>query len=253
VGEALELVPAGLPAAAAGGFTTRTGGVSAAPYASLNLGRHVKDEPGLVQTNRNRLADRVRLGPGRGRPVGALVFAQQVHGREVAVVSGPTRDPVPGVDALVTATPGLGLVVLAADCLPVLLVDPVAGVVAAAHAGRQGLAAGVLQATVTAMAGLGATAARTMAVLGPAACGRCYELPAALADAVDRAAPGARATTRAGTASVDLRAGATTVLRATGITAVTTVGGCTIEQPARFFSYRRDGVTGRHGAVVALA
>ncbi|MGI8536693.1 MAG: peptidoglycan editing factor PgeF [Mycobacteriales bacterium] len=250
MGEALELVPAGLPAAA-GGFTTRTGGVSAEPYATFNLGHHVADEPDRVQTNRARLADRLRLGAGGGQH--ALIFAQQVHGRGVAVVSGPTRDPVAGVDALVTATPGLGLVVLAADCLPVLLVDPVAGVVAAAHAGRRGLAAGVLQATVTAMAGLGTTAAGTTAVLGPAACGRCYELPAALADEVDRAAPGARATTRAGTASVDLQAGAITVLHAAGITAIRTVGGCTMEQPDRFFSYRRDGVTGRHGAVVALA
>lgn len=247
----VDLLPAGLPAPVAGVFTARAGGASLPPYDGLNLGMHVGEEWDRVFANRNLLAD------AAGLPRGSLAFARQVHGAKVAVVerlSSRARDRgIAGVDALVTARPGIALVVLAADCLPVLLVDPVAGVAAAAHAGRQGLAAGVLQATVTAMAGLGATAARTMAVLGPAACGRCYELPAALADAVDRAAPGARATTRAGTASVDLRAGATTVLRATGITAVTTVGGCTIEQPARFFSYRRDGVTGRHGAVVALA
>jgi len=252
VGTAPDLLPAGLPAPATGGFTSRTGGVSAAPYATLNLGLHVHDEPDRVRTNRAFLADRARLGSPDGRSAGALVYAQQVHGCGVAVVSGPAPDAVRGVDALVTATPRLGLVVLAADCLPVLLADPVAGVVAAAHVGRRGLVGGVLQATVTAMAGLGATAAGTTAVLGPAACGRCYELPAALADEVDRAVPGARATTRAGTASVDLQAGAIALLRAAGVTAVTTVGGCTIEQPDRFFSYRRDGVTGRHGAVIGL-
>ena len=181
--------------------------------------------------------------------VDALVFADQVHGTQVAVVDGPLDGPAPATDALVTATPRLGLVVMAADCLPVLLADASAGVVAAAHAGRAGLAAGVLQRTLEQMAALGAR--DISAVIGPAACGRCYELPEELADEVGAAVPGSRATTRTGTASVDLTAGATALLQAGGV-AVTAVGGCTIEQPGLFFSYRRDGRTGRHAGVVWL-
>ncbi len=247
----MRLLPAGLPTPATGGFTTRTGGVSTAPYRSLNLGLHVADDPDRVRTNRERIASAVGLPPA------ALVFAAQVHGPKVAVVTAAPRGTagvaVSGVDGLVTATPGLCLVVLAADCLPVLFAEPAAGVVAAAHAGRAGLVAGVLQETVAAMVGLGASAAQVTAVLGPAACGRCYELPTALADQVGAAVPGSRSTTRQGTAGVDLARGATGLLRAVGVTRVSAVGGCTIEQPERFFSYRRDGITGRHGALVGLS
>ena len=179
----------------------------------------------------------------------ALVFADQVHATTVTIVDGPMDGPAPASDALVTTTAGLGLVVMAADCLPVLLADPAAGVVAAAHAGRAGLVAGVLQQTLEAMARLGARG--VTAVIGPAACGRCYELPAELADEVGAAVPGTRGTTRSGTPSVDLVAGATAVLQAAGV-AVSAVGGCTIEQPEHLFSYRRDGRTGRHAGIVWL-
>ncbi|MEX2291883.1 MAG: peptidoglycan editing factor PgeF [Mycobacteriales bacterium] len=246
----LELLPVGLPAPAAGAFTTRAGGVSAPPYDGLNLGLHVEDDGRCVQDNRDLLAAAAGLAPG------GLVFAQQVHGAGVAVVDRSSswgRDGgVAAVDALVTTTPGLGLVVLAADCLPVLLADPRAGVVAAAHAGRAGLARGVLHATLQAMEALGAEPSHSTAVLGPAACGRCYELPAELADEVGDAVPGSRATTRTGTPSVDLTAGATALLAEAGV-AVQAVGGCTIEQPQRFFSYRRDGRTGRHAGLVWLS
>lgn len=198
------------------------------------------------------LANRVRLASAVGLSVASLVFAEQVHGNGVAVVRDPVEHAVAGVDALVTTTPGLGLLVLSADCLGVLLADPEAGVAAAAHAGRNGLLSGVLQATVAAMVGLGARPVRITAVLGPAACGRCYELPTRLADEVGTAVPGARATTRQGTASVDLATGAARLLRSLGLHTVTATGGCTIEQPARLFSYRRSGRTGRHGAYICL-
>jgi YfiH family protein len=246
----LELVPAVLPAPVAGWFTTRTGGVSAQPYASLNLGMHVEDEWRRVHANRELVARAAGLEDD------ALVFAQQVHGAGVAVVdrssSRGRNGGVAGVDALVTACPGLGLVVLAADCLPVLLADAGAGVVAATHAGRQGLLAGVLEATLTAMQGLGATTAGTAAVIGPAACGGCYEVPQEMADDAERRLPGSRGTTRQGTPSVNLAAGARAVLQRAGVGAVTTVGGCTLEQPERWFSYRRDRTTGRHGGLVHL-
>lgn len=237
----MQLLEAGLPAPARGAFTTRAGGVSRPPYDGLDLALHVGDDPADVVANRARLAAAL--------DVEHLAFVEQVHGRGVAVVDGPRDGAHPGADALVTATPGIGLVVLAADCLPVLLADPVAGVVGAAHAGRQGLAGGVLQATLEAMRDLGAEPARTTAVLGPAACGRCYEVPGAMADEVEAQVPGSRGTTRQGTASVDLAAGATGLLA--GLAEVRTVGGCTIEQP-HLYSYRRDGRTGRHAGVVRL-
>ncbi len=242
-----DLLDAGLPAPAWGGFTMRTGGVSKPPWDALDLAIHVGDSRADVLVNRRLLAD--ALGCRQ------LAYAEQVHGAGVAVLDRPPGVAgvgAPGVDALVTASPGLGLVVLAADCLPVLLADPRAGVVAAVHAGRSGLTAGVLQSSLAAMAGLGATPAGISAVLGPSVCGRCYELPAELADEVGRLVPGSRDTTRRGTPSVDLAAGAEALLRTAGVSDVSRVGGCTLEQPERFYSFRRDGRTGRHAGVVRL-
>ena len=241
----LDLLPAQLPAPAAGWFSTRAGGRSCPPYDGLNLGASVGDDAGAVAANRELLAR------SAGLPQGALALMRQVHGADVAVVDGPA-DGVPDVDALVTTARGLGLVVLAADCLPVLFADATAGVVAVAHAGRKGLVAGVLQETLAAMQRLGARPAGTSVVVGPAACGRCYEVPQEMADAVEAAVPGTRATTRQGTAAVDLAAGALTVLRQAGVEQAHAVGGCTLEQPARWFSYRRSPVTGRHAGLVRL-
>ena len=243
---ALDALAAPLPAPARGLFTTRRGGVSAPPWDSADLGLHVGDRVDDVHENRRRLA------AAAGLPPSGLVFAEQVHGTGVAVVEQPQDTPAAGVDALVTARPGLGLVVLAADCLPVLLADPVAGVVAAVHAGRAGLAAGVLAAAVRAAAGLGAEPARMRAVIGPGVCGGCYEVPDTLADDVERRVPGTRTRTRRGTAGLDLPAGARSALAAAGVSDVQQVGGCTYEQPELLYSYRRDGRTGRHAGVVRL-
>lgn len=242
-----ELLDAGLPAPAYGAFRTRAGGTSAAPYDGGNLSLRVGDDADRVAANRRQLG--THLGAPR------LVFAQQVHGAGVAVVSHASVTPpdgVPDVDALVTTEPGVALVALGADCLPVLLVDPVAGVVAAAHAGRPGLAAGVLQEALSAMAGLGARLPQVHASIGPGVCGLCYEVPEGMAEQVGQAVPGSRSRTRQGTASVDLRAGAQAVLERAGVGSVVHVGACTLEQPEQWFSYRRDGVTGRHGGVVVL-
>ena len=241
------LLPAPLPCPAAGAFTTRVGGVSGGVWAQGNLGLHVDDDPDAVQANRRGLARALGLAAGR------LVFGQQVHGRGVAVVGpDPTPGAVPGVDGLVTRTRGLGLVMMAADCLPVLLADPAAGVVASAHAGRAGLVEGVLEEVLAVMARLGATPGGTTAVLGPAVCGSCYELPGELADEVGRRVPGSRSTSRQGTPAADLTAGAEALLAAAGVGRTSRVGGCTVEQPDVFFSHRRSGVTGRHAGVVWL-
>jgi YfiH family protein len=245
----LELLDAALPGAVAG-FTTRAGGVSASRWESLNLALHVDDEVRRVLANRDLHAR--RLGTGW------VNFPQQVHGPDVLVVDRDragrrriTRGGAPGVDALVTADPGVPLGVLVADCLPVLFADPVARVAGAAHAGRRGLVAGVLQQTVAAMVELGAVPGRTAAVIGPAVCGRCYELPVAMRDEVEAAAPGSATLTRAGTPASDLPGGARRVLETLGLAAVREVGICTVED-TRFYSYRRDGVTGRFAGVVML-
>jgi len=243
----VELLDAALQAPARGVFTTRAGGVSGPPWDALNLALHVDDEARRVLTNRDLLV--------RAAGVRELAFAQQVHGSGVAVVerasSRGSTAGVRGVDALVTRTRGLGLVVMAADCLPVLLADPEGGVVGAAHAGRAGLLAGVLQRAVEAMAGLGADPARTRAVVGPAAGACCYEVPADMADDAEHQLPGVRATTRRGTPSLDLRAGAVRALGLAGVDEVQHIDACTLDDP-RFYSYRRDGRTGRHAGVAWL-
>jgi YfiH family protein len=178
-------------------------------------------------------------------------FVDQVHGATAVVVAAPPHAVLRG-DALITSQPGLPLAVLVADCMPVLMADPVAGVVAAAHAGRRGLAAGVLQQTVAAMAGLGSDPRDCRTVIGPSVCGRCYEVPAALRDEVSARVPDSAARTRSGTPALDLPGGAARILRDLGVGEVRRTDLCTVED-RRFFSYRRDGVTGRFAGVVMLA
>ncbi|MDT0276884.1 peptidoglycan editing factor PgeF [Blastococcus goldschmidtiae] len=225
--------------------TDRRGGRSVSPYDSFNLGDHVGDDPAAVAANRSRVARELRVGEER------LVWMDQVHGSAVAVVDAPQDGPLPGTDALVTATPGLVLGVLAADCVPVLLTDPVAGVVAAVHAGREGVRRGVLPATLSAMASLGARARHVTALLGPAVCGACYEVPEAMQAEVAAVVPAAAVPTRRGTPGLDLRAGLAEILGRAGVTEVVHDARCTVEDRT-LFSHRRDGVTGRQAGLVWL-
>jgi YfiH family protein len=225
--------------------TDRRGGRSLPPYDSFNLGVHVGDDPAAVAANRSRVARELAVGEDR------LVWMDQVHGTRVEVVEGPQDGPLAGTDAVVTATPGLVLCVLVADCVPVLLTDPVAGVVAAVHAGREGVRRGVLPATLSAMASLGARARHVTALLGPAVCGACYEVPAAMQAEVAAVAPAAAVRTRRGTPGLDLRAGLAEGLARAGVTEVVHDPRCTVEDP-QLFSHRRDGVTGRQAGVVWL-
>lgn len=229
-------------------FTDRTGGVSAPPYATLNLGLGSGDDPAAVHANRGRVAASVGVPPGR------LLFLRQVHGRDVARVRADEAWPAgaaPAADAAVTSEPGLALAVLVADCVPVLLADDVHGVVGVAHAGRQGLVAGVIDAVLDAMAGAGADPATTSAVVGPSVCGRCYEVPAALRDEVGARLPETPAETSWGTPSLDLRAGVAAALRGRGVRSVDVSPRCTVEEEA-LFSYRREGTTGRFAGVAWL-
>ena len=216
-------------------FTDRLGGVSAPPYGELNLGGHVGDDPDAVATNRRLLAEAIGLSPVD------VSYMNQVHGANVAIVDGDPAEVPAEADAMVTATPERALAVLVADCVPVVLADAEAGVVGVAHAGRVGLVAGVVPAVVRAMRDLGAR--KLTARVGPAVCRLCYEVPAAMRADVSAVVPETWAISRTGAPSLDLPAGVTAQLRATGAD-VDDVGICTVEDELSY-SYRRDGVTGR--------
>ncbi|MET8949508.1 MULTISPECIES: peptidoglycan editing factor PgeF [unclassified Streptomyces] len=227
-------------------FTDRWGGVSAAPYEELNLGGAVGDDAEAVRTNRELAAKSLGLDPGR------VVWMNQVHGRDVAVVDEPWgARPVPEVDAIVTTRRDLALAVLVADCTPVLLADPVAGVVAAAHAGRPGMVAGVVPAAVRAMMELGAEPSRIVARTGPTVCGRCYEVPEQMRAEVAAVEPAAHAETSWGTPAVDVAAGVHAQLERLGVCDRAQSPVCTRES-GDHFSYRRDRTTGRLAGYVWL-
>ena len=157
---------------------------------------------------------------------------------------------MPEVDALATTVPGLALLVLAADCVPLILGDGAAGVVAVVHAGWRGVLSDVVGTTLDAMVDHGARPDRIRAVVGPAICGSCYDVPRERFDAVVAVAPESAAVAADGRPGLDLRAGVVDRLRSAGV-ATTLHGGCTFESPD-LYSYRRDHVTGRHGGVVTL-
>jgi YfiH family protein len=226
--------------------TDRRGGRSSSPYDSFNLGDHVGDDPSDVAANRSRVARELGVAEDR------LVWMSQVHGAGVTIVDGPQGGAVPDTDALVTSTPGLILCVLVADCVPILLADSETGVVAAVHAGREGVRRGVVPAALSAMASLGARARHVSALLGPAVCGACYEVPEAMQAEVAAVAPAAAVPTLRGTTGLDLRAGIADVLRKAGIPEVVQDPRCTVEDQ-HLFSHRRDGVTGRQAGLVWLA
>jgi purine-nucleoside/S-methyl-5'-thioadenosine phosphorylase / adenosine deaminase len=230
--------------------TSRRGGVSQPPYQAFNLGGAVGDDPAAVTANRARLARELGLLPHR------IAWMRQVHGTGVTVLTGPPNAadasaPVGPTDALVTRVGGLALAVLAADCVPVLLADRRAGVVAAVHAGRAGAAAGIVPRALAAMCRQGADPAEVEALLGPAICGACYEVPPDLQADVEARLPGSATATRAGTTGLDLRTGIAAQLAAAGVKQVVHDPRCTAEDP-QLYSYRRDGVTGRQAALVWL-
>ena len=218
------------------GFFTREGGTSSGIYASLNCGRGSADQSDSVEINRARVAGHMGVDPDW------LVGTYQVHSNRVVHATGPLPDP-PHADALVTATPGVALCTLTADCQPVLFADRAAGVVGAAHAGWKGALTGVLEATVAAMEGLGATREGIVAVIGPSISRRAYEV-----------GPEFRATFTAETPEharffvpgdgdrfhFDLPGFGLWRLKGCGIATAHWTGHCTYGDAGRFFSYRRS-------------
>ena len=225
-------------------FTDRHGGYSSGDFSSFNLARHVGDDEELVAANRSALAQVLGLSAER------LSFVSQVHGTAVHTLTGPA-DARSGAeaDAQVTAEPGVGLVIMVADCTPVLLADTEAGVIGAVHAGRPGMAAGVVPATLQAMRELGA--ADIHAVIGPSVCPRCYEVPAELRDEVAALEPVAASVSVSGTPALDVAGAVAEQLRREGVVIDHFSRTCTRESED-LYSYRRNRRTGRFAGVIWL-
>ncbi len=241
------------------GFTTVHGGVSLPPWGEFNLGLNTGDDRVRVLQNRKLLQEAV------GRPV---AFGAQVHGAEVGVSpeltsveftsdrTTSTEVHCGPVDAIIVTRSSVAAAVLVADCVPVLVVDAAAGIGAVIHAGRAGLIAGVLQAAVQEMVLRGAETGVMKAIIGPAACGRCYEVPKEMQLDVVAQIPQTVSYTNSGTPALDLPTGAAAVLRESGVLNVEQIAICTIESPD-FYSYRGAGgansPTGRFAGVLALS
>ena len=242
--------------------TARTGGVSSGPHESLNLSFSVGDDPGCVLENRHRLATAF------GADLGDFVFARQVHGDRARVVtesgrgSGAFRldDAIDGIDALVTASPEVVLAILTADCVPIVLHDPVAGVLACVHAGWRGTVAGVTAAAVAAMRGLGTRPSDVVAGIGPAIGADRYQVGPDVHEAVSRSfGPAAPAFIRPDPSApdrwlLDLPSAARHALREAGVRGpqihATDLG--TGPVPGHFFSDRTARPCGRLALVARL-
>ena len=218
------------------GFFTRRGGASSGIFSGLNCGTGSTDQSEIVAINRARAAAALDLLPG------ALVSVHQVHSPDVVTVTGPLPDR-PRADGMVSATPGLGLAILTADCQPVLFADAGAGVIGAAHAGWRGAKEGVLEAVLDAMEALGARRANTVAVIGPTISQRAYEVGPEFFEAFT---DDDRATTRFFTNGsgdrylFDLPSYGLWRLRQAGVGHAEWTGHCTYSDPDRFYSYRRS-------------
>lgn len=223
--------------------TTRLGGGSVAPWDSLNLGDHVGDDPSRVLANRTRL---------RNRLPGEPFWLKQVHGTRVVEAVPGGSAPIEA-DAAFSRQTGVVCVVMTADCLPVIFCNRAGTVVAAAHAGWRGLQAGVLEST---MAAMGESPGEMLAWLGPAIGAACFEVGDEVRAAFignDPEAAEAFVPAQPGKWLADIYCLARLRLRAAGVLSVHGGGLCTVSDSKRYFSYRRDGVTGRMATLIWLA
>lgn len=238
-----------LGAGFAHGFSLRTGGVSEGPFASLNLGRSVGDDPDRVAENVRRFCDAIGASAER------LYETSQVHGRHVAIVRAPADiASVRAIEADALATrEAVAVGVRTADCVPILLADPRSGAVAAVHAGWRGVAARVIEAAVEALRDLGVDPRDLVAAIGPHIRPDAFEVGGDVAMKIADASYGAQVViAREPRPHVDLAKALRAQLAHLGVDRVDDVGGCTLTEPARFFSHRRDaGRTGRHLAAIA--
>lgn len=217
------------------GFFTRRGGASSGVFAGLNCGAGSTDQTEIVAINRARVAQAMQVPPD------SLVGVHQIHSADVVTVTGPGAQG--RADAMVCNRPGLALGVLTADCMPVLFHDPQAGVIGAAHAGWRGALAGVLEATLDAMEGLGAQRANIAAVIGPCISQRAYEVGPELLDAFTAEDAGHAwffANGQGDRYLFDLPGFGLRRLRDAGIGHAEWTRHCTYSDPALFYSYRRS-------------
>lgn len=222
--------------------TTRNGGVSSGPYASLNLGQRVNDEPAVVERNRALLRKHLPGDP---------CWLMQVHGNRV-VDAAAVRQPVEA-DAAISRTAGTVCAIMVADCMPVLLADRSGSVIGAAHAGWRGLAGGVIENTVQAMA---VAPSELVAWLGPAIGRSAFEVGADVREtfvARDAGAASAFTDFKPGKWLADLPALARRRLRSIGVADIHGGDLCTVSDPQRFFSHRRDRITGRMAALIWIS
>lgn len=231
----LEIITADSLAPLRHGFFTRRGGASSGVFSGLNCGPGSSDQSEIVRINRGRVADALEVAPD------TLLTLHQVHSADVTHVDGPLTER-PRADAMVTATPGLALAVLTADCQPVLLADAKAGVVGAAHAGWRGTLDGVLEATLDAMESLGAARGNITAVIGPSISQGAYEVgPEFLEDFIADDPDNSRffGNGNGDRYLFDLPGFGLHRLRQAGTGHAEWTRHCTYSDPARFFSYRR--------------
>ncbi len=217
------------------GFFTRRGGASSGVFEGLNCGLGSSDQHAAVTINRTRVADAMDV------PLDALMGVHQIHSADAIIVTEPTPDR-PKADALVTATPGIALSVLTADCQPVLFADQDAGVIGAAHAGWKGALGGVLESTLDAMENLGANRANIQAVIGPCISQAAYEVgPEFFEDFIAQDQSFARFFSNGndGKFQFDLPALGLHRLREAGVGSAEWTRHCTYSDPDRFYSYRR--------------
>ncbi len=217
------------------GFFTRKGGASSGIFQGLNCGPGSTDLTGAVVINRNRVAESLGLAPG------ALVSLHQIHSAKVVTLTDPAADR-PQADGMVTATPGIGLGILTADCQPVLFADPVGQVIGAAHAGWRGARDGVLEATVDAMEALGAKRENIAAVIGPTISQPSYEVgPEFFENFTDDDPTSARffINGKGGRCLFDLPGYGLHRLRQAGVGHAEWTRHCTYRDPDRFYSFRR--------------
>ncbi|MEO0670256.1 MAG: peptidoglycan editing factor PgeF [Pseudomonadota bacterium] len=232
----LEILTADSLAPLRHGFFTRKGGASSGIFAGLNCGTGSSDQSEIVAINRTRVAEAMQV------PTDHLVGVHQVHSADAVTAKGPL-DPKPKADAVVTATPGIALSILTADCMPVLFAAPGAGVIGAAHAGWKGAQAGVLEATVDAMVALGAAHGDIHAVIGPSISQRAYEVGPEFFESFMDDDPDTARFFADGTGDrmhFDLPGYGLARLRSAGVASAEWTRHCTYYDPQRFYSYRRS-------------
>lgn len=246
----LEILTAEALAPLRHGFFTRKGGASSGIFRGLNCGPGSTDLSEVVAINRARVAAAMEVAPEN------LISINQVHSADVVHLTGPVAKR-PRADGMVTATPGVALAILTADCQPVLMADAEAGVIGAAHAGWRGTRDGVLEATIAAMEGLGAERSRIVAVIGPTISQAAYEVgPEFVEGFLDEAPESARffAQGHGNRALFDLPGFGLERLRAAGVGHAEWTRHCTYADPDRFFSYRRTTHAGEadYGRLVSV-